>query len=68
MSRGGRAQLFINHSKVDANLQLLIQKVGRGTKKATQAAVDEILEESLKQVPKDTETLAKSGYTLVDGY
>ena len=44
-----------------------ITKVGRGTKKATVAACEEILQESLMQVPRDTHTLAMSGFYEVNG-
>lgn len=42
--------------------QAAIRNVGRGTKKATIEACEEILEMSLQQVPKDTRTLALSAF------
>lgn len=39
-----------------------IRNVYRGTKTATEQACQEILDESLKQVPRDTGTLASTGF------
>lgn len=48
--------------KFDATCQIAIQNVFRGTKKATTAAAQEILGESMAQVPKETYTLLMSAY------
>lgn len=39
-----------------------ISKVGKSTYGATEEACEDIMEESLRQVPRDTETLANSAY------
>ena len=44
-----------------------LSKVGMGTKKATKAACEEILNASLEQVPRDTNTLAMSGFYEITG-
>lgn len=67
MARGGHAILDVATGEFVKELELTIRKVERGTKKATQAAIEEIYKESQKQVPKDTGTLARSGYFFVDG-
>lgn len=51
--------------KFDATCQATIQNVFRGTKKATIAACETIINESRKQVPKDTTTLQQSSYYKV---
>ena len=48
--------------KFDATCQIAIQNVFRGTKKATIAVAQEILGESMAQVPKETYTLLMSAY------
>ena len=48
--------------RFDATCQIAIQNVFRGTKKATEAACQEILGESMAQVPKETYTLLMSAY------
>ncbi len=48
--------------KFDATCQIAIRNVFRGTKKATTAAAQEILGESMAQVPKETYTLLMSAY------
>ena len=48
--------------KFDATCQIAIQNVFKGTKKATTAAAQEILSESMAQVPKETYTLLMSAY------
>jgi hypothetical protein len=67
MAIGGRATLTVDWRQFTEKIELSIRKVERGTKKATLAAIKEIYEESQKQVPKDTGTLARSGYYRVDG-
>lgn len=67
MARGGRLKLDVNYSEVARNLQASIAKVERGTKKATIAACEEILEESLREVPEMTGTLAKSAFYEIQG-
>lgn len=48
--------------KFDATCQIAIRNVFSGTKKATTAAAQEILGESMAQVPKETYTLLMSAY------
>lgn len=67
MARGGRAEFSIEYSEFARSLQVLLSKVERGTKKATRQACEEILAESLRQVPKDTNTLAKSAFYVIQG-
>lgn len=50
-----------------AKCDAVISKVGRGTRKATVAACREISENSLNQVPRDTDTLANSQFWEVTG-
>lgn len=45
-----------------ARCEAAIRNVGRGTKKATEAACQEILGDSMAQVPKDTMTLLMSAF------
>lgn len=67
MARGGYAELTIDTTAFANNVQMVISRVDRGTKKATQAAVEEIYAKSQEQVPRDTGTLANSGYYYVTG-
>ena len=48
--------------KFASSLEVVLRNVGTATRKATEQACKEILEESLKQVPKDTGTLASTGF------
>lgn len=48
--------------KFEATCQIAIRNVFRGTKKATTAACQEILGNSMAQVPKETHTLLMSAY------
>lgn len=57
----------IDSTKLDSKLAGAIGKVQTGTKKATKQACEEILEDSLQEVPRDTETLAMSGYYDIIG-
>jgi hypothetical protein len=67
VARGGRASFNIDYTKFERNLEVLLRRVERGTKKATIAAVEEIMADSLKQVPKETATLASSAFSRVIG-
>lgn len=67
MARGGRALFTINTKDFEQQLDVVLNKVGRGTKKATIAACTEILEDSLKEVPRQTSTLAKSAFISIEG-
>ena len=51
-----------NFRNFDGRCQAAIRNVFRGTKKATIAASEEILANSIKQVPKLTETLKQSAF------
>lgn len=62
MARGGYANFKVDYKTVQSKLTSTMTKVDRGTRKATVAAAQEILKDSLSQVPMDTTTLAKSAY------
>lgn len=49
-------------TKFSASLEVLIRNVGTATKAATTQACEEVLTESLKQVPRDTGTLASTAF------
>lgn len=61
MDMGVSAKAF--SSKCEATLT----KVGNGSRKALIAALDEIYDNSQNQVPRDTDTLASSGFYEVTG-
>lgn len=69
MARGGRGTFTVDDTAFQQRLQVLLHHVERGTKIATEAAAKEIVEESLRQVPRDTETLANSlDYRIIGSY
>lgn len=49
-------------NKFNAQCEVAIRNVARGTKKATTAACEEILKASMEQVPRLTNTLLMSAY------
>lgn len=51
-----------DRKKFSSSLEAVIRNVGRATKAGTEAACKEILAESLKQVPRETSTLASTGF------
>lgn len=51
----------------EANCNITVSKLGKGTKKALVAACDEILGESMAQVPLDTSTLMMSAFWEING-
>ena len=55
-------------NKFDADLSVVLTKLGNGSKKALVEACEEILEESLQQVPVQTGTLAESAYYEITGH
>ena len=72
-----RVDFYFSPNELDnfaSSLEVVIRNVGRATKEATEQACKEILEESLKQVPRDTNSLASTGFyevrrrTAVKGY
>jgi hypothetical protein len=67
MAAGGRASFKIDYKAFDSALEVIMTKVDRATKKATIAASQEILKDSLKQVPRETNTLAKSAFYEIRG-
>lgn len=67
MARGGRANFDIDFSEFERSLDVVMSRVERGTKRATRAACEEILEASLDQVPRDTNALAESAYYEIKG-
>lgn len=50
------------HDKFASSLEVVLRNVDRATKTATEQACQEVLSESLKQVPRDTETLASTAF------
>lgn len=62
-----RVKMDVNVKKFSKNCYAMMDRVGRGTKKATKAACEDILDASLKQVPKESNTLASSAYYEVRG-
>lgn len=60
-----RVQFTFSHKEVSQfgdRCEASIRNVFRGTKKATEAACQEILANSMAEVPKDTHTLLKSAF------
>lgn len=57
-----RVTMDINFSKFHKKCEATISKVARSTYAATEEACEDIMEESLRQVPRDTETLANSAF------
>lgn len=62
-----RVTMDVNVKKFTKDCFAMMDRIGRGTKKATKAAVDEIYEESIRQVPKNSSTLMMSAYKEVKG-
>lgn len=65
-----RATFDFNYDSLDMfnnRCNVAISKVAKGTKKATIAACDEILDESMAQVPIDTSTLMDSAFYEITG-
>ena len=61
----GFAEFSFNKQDIDAftaRCEFAIRNIDRGTKKATIAAAEEIMDESKRQVPKLTETLLSSAF------
>ena len=52
----------------ESRCNIAISKLGNGSRKALQAALNEISEASLAQVPRDTDTLASSQYYEITGH
>lgn len=50
------------HRRFVASCEAVIRNVGNATKSGTEQACKEILEESLRQVPRDTGTLASTAF------
>ena len=67
MARGGHITLTLDMKDFERYLQASLVKVERGTKKATIAACEDIKQRTLKQVPRDTETLAQTFFYEVEG-
>lgn len=57
-----RVTMDVNYNSLHKKCEAAISKVVQSTKKATEAACRDIMFDSLKQVPRDTETLAKSAF------
>lgn len=52
----------------DSRCNVAISKLGTGSRKALVAACDEILGESMAQVPQDTSTLLMSAFWEINGH
>lgn len=52
----------------DARCNVAISKLGNGSRKALAAACEEILGESMAQVPQDTSTLLLSAFWEINGH
>mgnify|MGYP001159197222 CR=1 FL=1 len=57
-----RVSMDVNFKKFHKKCEATISKVANSSLVATQEACEDILEESLNQVPRDTNTLANSAY------
>lgn len=57
-----RVTLDVNFEKFHKKCEAAISKVAMSTYAATEEACGDIMEESLRQVPRDTETLANSAF------
>jgi hypothetical protein len=57
-----RVTIDVNFSKFHKKCEATISKVARSTHAATEEACEDIMKESLRQVPRDTETLANSAF------
>ena len=60
-----RIDFYLSNNEANrfaSSCEAVIRNVGRATKTATTQACQEILEESLKQVPRDTGALASTGF------
>lgn len=57
-----RVTMDVNFNKFHKKCEAAISKVAKSTYKATEEACEDIMEESLRQVPRDTETLANSAF------
>lgn len=65
MARGGRISLDVKYKDFEKVLQSTISKVERGTRKATVQACEDIKTGVMREVPRDTETLANAfSYTV----
>lgn len=62
-----RVKFTMSYTDLEKGAQATISKVGRATKKATIEACEEILKDSLEQVPRETETLASSAFYDIVG-
>lgn len=65
-----RATINIDGKSVErfkGTCEIIVSKVGSNTRKATQEACETILEESLRQVPVETGTLAASASYKITG-
>ena len=57
-----RVTMDVNFEKFHKKCEAVISKVAKSTYWATEEACEDIMEESLRQVPRDTETLANSAF------
>jgi hypothetical protein len=57
-----RVTIDVNFSKFHKKCEATISKVAGSTYAATEEACEDIMKESLRQVPRDTETLANSAF------
>lgn len=69
MARGGRIEITVDYAEVVKALEASVARVGRGTRKATVAACEEIGKISKGMVPEMTGTLSSSfGYEIHGAY
>lgn len=62
-----RATFDFNKNDFDAKCNVAISKLGNGSRKALIAACEEILDESMIQVPVETTTLMNSAFYEITG-
>lgn len=63
-----RVSFNLNPDKFSRECEAIITKVGKNTRKGTEEACRIISAESLRQVPRETNTLAASQFYNVTGY
>jgi hypothetical protein len=63
-----KVSMNLEFSQVIKNLNQTVEKAANGTKKATTFVCKRIIEKSLGQVPRNTNTLASSAFYKVEGH
>lgn len=62
-----RVTMKANFDHFNKDLETVISKVGKGSRKAVVESCEDILAASLEQVPRATETLARSAFYEIQG-